>query len=360
MDDDKVTCEICMETYDNTLHIPKQLPCCSNNFCLNCLNDIYKRNNNNILCPICRKTTQINPSSLKTDNSVFASFLSCLNCNKPIIKSEVHISLDTHNFTCVYCANKDMILTDFLEYIIGDLDDFTNANPRNSEMNIKQFINVQVTNKLNEIFTPLINDLKNELIAKITNEIKTKYQYDIETSKSKYNSYFNGLTKVRDNIKSFIKDVDMEVNLKQLQKDVQYYTKNFDEIKGERNKNELVDGLLKEGNLFQIKMNMKDIKSFLMNIFDTKMGSESVVESTTNGLAVFEEKIHQLEKENNELKMEMKKLFTQSKNNEMMMSQQYSKVIRRNEDDDCDSMNDSHNFGYFAANKIRIIDIYEK
>ena len=360
MDDDKVTCEICMETYDNALHIPKQLPCCNNNFCLNCLNDIFKRNNNNILCHICRKSTQKNPSSLKTDNSVFANFLSCLNCNKQIIKSEIHISLDSHNFTCVYCANKDMILTDFLEYIIGDLDDFTTDNPCNSEMNIKQFINVQLTNKLNELFTPLINDLKNELIAKIINEIKTKYQYDIETGKSKYNSYLNGLTKVRDNIKSFIKNVDMEVNLKQLQKDVQYYTKNFDEIKIERNKNEHVDNLLKEGNLFQIKMNIKDIKSFLLNIFDTKTGNESMIENTVSGLNMFEEKIHQLEKENNDLKMEMKKLYNQSKINEIMTNKHYDKVKRKNEGDDCDSVHDSHNFGFFAANKIRIIDIYEK
>ena len=63
MEDDNLTCKNCLEKYDqhNPNKFPKKVLCCGQIFCLNCIESIYNRNNQ-ILCPLCRKVTNIPPT----------------------------------------------------------------------------------------------------------------------------------------------------------------------------------------------------------------------------------------------------------------------------------------------------------
>ena len=89
MDDLNQLCQICLETFNKNYQnkIPKLLPCCKHSICLECLEDIYKRNNNTIICPVCRKKLYQDPSTLKTNIRVFEGFLRCPNCQKDVTKT---------------------------------------------------------------------------------------------------------------------------------------------------------------------------------------------------------------------------------------------------------------------------------
>ena len=77
MEDDNLTCQICLEKYDqhNPNKFPKKVLCCGQILCLNCIESIYKRNNNQILCPFCRKVTNIPPTQLETVTSIFIKLI---------------------------------------------------------------------------------------------------------------------------------------------------------------------------------------------------------------------------------------------------------------------------------------------
>ena len=77
MEDNNLTCQICVEKYDqhNPNKFPKKVLCCGQILCLNCIESIYKRNNNQILCPFCRKVTNIPPTQLETVTSIFIKLI---------------------------------------------------------------------------------------------------------------------------------------------------------------------------------------------------------------------------------------------------------------------------------------------
>ena len=386
MDDDRVTCEICMEKYDNANHIPKQVPCCNNNFCISCLKDIYKRNKNSILCPICRKSTKIFPLNLPTDDSVLADFLSCLNCKKPIIKSEINISLNSRNLSCVNCANNDMNLNDFLEYIAGDLNDFIKEYSTKNEEDFKQRIQSKISVKLNALFTPLIQEVANELSNKIVKDIEMKYHYNIDKDFKKYMQYITELQSVTTNIDSFIRGTQAKVKLSQLQKDIQYYTKNFDEIKNERNLFDNINNFIKTKELVKIKMNDIDMKKFLVQIIEPE-NANGLHNGNTNIFAIdffdkqlipFKEKISKLEQDNKDLENQIQKLMNKANNNDDNKRKDGTKKNGTNGQSQItlhsshtsnpidgfvvmstDSNISSHDFGIYDSDKVRRIDIYE-
>ena len=386
MDDDKVTCEICMEKYDNVNHIPKQVPCCSNNFCISCLKDIYKRNKNSILCPICRTSTKIFPSNLPTDDSVLADFLSCLKCKKSIIKSEINISLNSRNLSCVNCANNDMNLTDFLEYIAGDLNDFIKEYSTKNEENFKQLIQSKISTKLNALFTPIIQELVNEFSKKIIKDIEMKYHYNIDKDFKKYMQYINELQNVTTNINSFIKNNQTKVKLSQLQKDIQYYTKNFDEIKNERTLYDNVNNFIRTKELLKLKMNDIDMKKFLLQIIEIENinglhnGNTNIfgIDFFDKQLIPFKEKISKLEQDNKELENKIQMLMgnvknidnnkkidgtnkkeTNEQNQIMLQSSPNFNPIEQTVVESTVSKITSYDFGIFTSDKVRRIDIYE-
>ena len=141
MEDDNLTCQICLEKYDqhNPNKFPKKVLCCGQIFCLNCIESIYKRNNNQILCPLCRKVTNIPPTQLETVTSIFESFVSCPNCNGRITKNDLYINFETMSLKCIKCQQEDMSLATFLPDLVDDLSSFITGIERNN-MNLYQLI----------------------------------------------------------------------------------------------------------------------------------------------------------------------------------------------------------------------------
>lgn len=166
MDEDNVTCQICMEKYDsqNTLKLPKKLPCCGKVFCLSCLNDIYKRNQSTIICPICRKATSQDPNELGTENSVFADFITCSNCNQKTIKSELFINFENMSLRCINCQNGDMTLDSFLPSIVLDLSNFLKVSQKNIK-DIYKIVEMKIKQNLDEFFYNLKQNLANQLFC---------------------------------------------------------------------------------------------------------------------------------------------------------------------------------------------------
>ena len=190
MDEDNVTCQICMEKYDsqNTL----KLPCCGKVFCLSCLNDIYKRNQSTIICPICRKATSQDPNELGTENSVFADFITCSNCNQKTIKSELFINFENMSSRCINCQNSDITLDSFLPSIVLDLSNFLKVSQKNIK-DIYKIVEMKIKQNLDEFFYNLKQNLANQLFNVIYLEIKKKYNFDIVDDTEDYIRKMEGL-----------------------------------------------------------------------------------------------------------------------------------------------------------------------
>ena len=156
MEDDNLTCQICLEKYDqhNPNKFPKKVLCCGQIFCLNCIEGIYKRNNNQILCPLCRKVTNIPPTQLETVTSIFEPPVSCPNCNGRITKNDLYINFETMSLKCIKCQQEDMSLATFLPDLVNDLSSFIKGIKRNN-MNLFQLIELKVKQNLDDLFIKL-------------------------------------------------------------------------------------------------------------------------------------------------------------------------------------------------------------
>lgn len=313
MDDDRVICEICMEKYDKQNHIPKKVQCCNKVFCLPCLEAIYRRNKNSILCPICRKITKTKPNNLETDNTVFDVFLTCLKCNNQIIKNEINISFDSHELCCIHCGKNNLLLSNFLEYVEVDLGDFLKECPNT---NLKKVLEQNIKLKLTEFFEPLIEELKNEIINKLIKEILQKFKYDIENDYNKYLNYVNELKNIYGSMSSFMFDINQKGNLNKLQNDIKYYNEHFEEIKCEKTKVDNITNVINKSGLFSLKQNitLPEIKNFFINVFETFTSDHKTWDGVT-GINYFDSQtlqlsnnVNQLQIENIELKEEITKL----------------------------------------------------
>jgi hypothetical protein len=89
------TCQICLESYEPTKKIPKKLECCSQIFCLQCLNDIYNKHKDHIQCPICRIVTKKSPRDLKAAKEFLEvkSSVTCPSCFKLIKNTEFKFNI---------------------------------------------------------------------------------------------------------------------------------------------------------------------------------------------------------------------------------------------------------------------------
>lgn len=58
MDEEFTRCSICLEDYNKTNRIPKQLPC-QHAFCSPCLAQVFGADRNNVNCPTCRQKFKI-------------------------------------------------------------------------------------------------------------------------------------------------------------------------------------------------------------------------------------------------------------------------------------------------------------
>lgn len=320
MDDDNTLCVICMIEYDKTKRLPKKVPCCNKVFCLPCLDEIFKKNNNIILCPMCRKKTETNPSKLTTDNSVFDDFISCLHCKRSITKDDINISLTTYDLYCKNCCLGDISLYDFFGYLESDLDNFLKECEK---QNIKQELENKLKKELDVFFNNIIEQLKMNLLMKLEKEIEQKFQYKITDDYNTFINYVNQLKVLHNSISTFNKNNEKDkLNLNALQNNIKYYTMNFDNIKNEKAKYENVYDLLNGTKLLSLNqiISNNDINNFFVNIFETFTADHK--EQIDTGIHYFDKEkyelmlmVDQLKKQVNQLKTQIAELNKNNNNN---------------------------------------------
>ena len=293
MEDDNLTCKNCLEKYDqhNPNKFPKKVLCCGQIFCLNCIEGIYKRNNNQILCPLCRKVTNIPPTQLETVTSIFEPPVSCPNCNGRITKNDLYINFETMSLKCIKCRQQeDMSLAIFLPDIVNELSSFFTGIKRNN-MNLYQLIELKVNQNLDDFFIKLKQELESKLRDIIYSEIKSQLQYDVRT-------YIHDLDKLINSYKvmnNFLNNA-ANFNVNTLNNEIQYYSQNMEKIREESTKYNSVFKLIDtQSTLFTLRNDIKDteVQSFLLNIFETVL-SDHKSDSLYTGIKVFDSKIEDI------------------------------------------------------------------
>ena len=267
MEDDNLTCQICLEKYDqhNPNKFPKKVLCCGQIFCLNCIESIYKRNNQ-ILCPLCRKVTNIPPTQLETVTSIFKSFVSCPNCNGRITKNDLYINFETMSLKCIKCRQQeDMSLATFLPELVNELSSFMKGIERNN-MNLFQLIELKVNQNLDDFFIKLKQELASKLRDILYSEIKSELQYDIINDVSSYKQNLDKLFNSYTVMNNFLYNT-ANFNVNTLKNEIQYYSQNMEKIRKESKKYNIVFKLIDtQSTLFTLRNDIKDteVQSFLL------------------------------------------------------------------------------------------------
>ena len=294
MEDNNLTCQICVEKYDqhNPNKFPKKVLCCGQIFCLNCIESIYKRNNNQILCPLCRKVTNIPPTQLETVTSIFKSFVSCPNCNGRITKNDLYINLETMSLKCIKCRQQeDMSLATFLPELVNELSSFMKGIERNN-MNLFQLIELKLNQNLDDFFIKLKQELAPKLRDIVYSEIKSELQYDIINDVSSYKQNLDKLFNSYTVMNNFLYNT-ANFNVNTLKNEIQYYSQNMEKIREESTKYNSVFKLIDtQSTLFTLRNDIKDteVQSFLLKIFETVL-SDHKSDSLYTGIKVFDSQI---------------------------------------------------------------------
>ena len=296
MEDDNLTCQICLEKYDqhNPNKFPKKVLCCGQIFCLNCIEGIYKRNNNQILCPLCRKVTNIPPTQLETVTSIFESFVSCPNCNGRITKNDLYINFETMSLKCIKCQQEDMSLATFLPDLVNELSSFITGIERNN-MNLFQLIELKVNQNLDDFFIKLKQELASKLRDILYSEIKSELQYDIINDVSSYKQNLDKLFNSYTVMNNFLCNT-ANFNVNTLNNEIQYYSQNMEKIREEsKNHNSVFKFIDTQSTLFTLRNDIKDteVQSFLLKIFETVL-SDHKSDSLYTGIKVFDSKIEDI------------------------------------------------------------------
>ena len=295
MDDDRVTCQICMEKYDmkNDNRLPKKISCCGNIFCFGCLNDIYKRKNNQILCPICRKITTVPPQNLETDNGVFEDFLTCPSCKGKTIKSELFFSFDTHQIKCEKCQQGDIRLNDFIEPVVVDLSSFLGPLLKEN-MDLIPLIEQKIDQKLTEIFDSIKQYLKREIKNKTIEEINSKFACNLIND---YNAFISKVTQLDESYKamnSFLNNGNEKVDIQKINEKVLYYSQNGEIGKKEIDKFINLYNLVKPNEIFKIRdgIKLEEIQKFMLNVFETVL-SDHKEGAFLTGISLFDQQLEE-------------------------------------------------------------------
>jgi hypothetical protein len=182
--DDEICCDICLENFNSNDKTPKIVECCSNSFCLKCLNEIYKKNSNKVLCPICRKTTNINPVDLNIDKIKLEPKTSCPSCKKCIKSKDLKIKITKEGMAVILCSicfneRDSQNLKDYLENLAEEteflLSTFSSYNIENFDSNL----DLIVTSHIDHITNSLRQALKTRVKQQILDLIQEEYKINI-------------------------------------------------------------------------------------------------------------------------------------------------------------------------------------
>ncbi len=285
-----------MEPFDKNLinKIPKILPCCNKTICYGCLEKIYIKNNNQILCPICRKITSQNPLNLPNNDKVFDGFLKCLNCNKEVIKTQLFLNFNEKvNLKCSYCQNDDFALNDFLPDYLNGLNDF--IKEYYNKDNLVKKLEIKIKKILSDFFQEIKQILFIQLRDKIINEINLIFNYDIQKDCEIFYNYLNEIKQKYDYLNSFSKDdTNKRFNSENIINTINYCFQTSDIINKEKIKYNYISDFIKNNSLIILKekINVKEVSDFLLKIFKIPILEDIKDEyDFLTGISVFDEQI---------------------------------------------------------------------
>ena len=258
MNEENYTCEICCEYYDlkNPLKLPKQVECCNKTFCVSCLNDIYKRNNNSLKCPNCRKITYKLPKDLKINPLISSRFITCCNCHEKVPQNELYFCKKDNEvlIRCQNCENGDMKLNDILPDFIAEI----NNNIKEYENDVNNSIIEAIKNEIKNEIEEYIYNIKNDLIKSITNKILDEFNksWQIEKRENELKNMINELNKNNKYLKAFADDIPTKnFDSKQILNCMKYYNDNISKIKYEFKFFEKFRDLINKNRLIGINQN---------------------------------------------------------------------------------------------------------
>ena len=192
MDDDHNLCQICLEMFNTGNRLPKTLECCQQCFCLSCLKDIYKKSNDKLICPICRKIFNKNPVDLKVNKERLEPALKCPNCQIGIKHVDLRIKVSQKGLSVICCSKccPESNAHDLSEYMINLTDEMNFFI--NSFCNLKcelfeSIVDFQVNSCIDNIFTNLTRRIKEKMKTDIMNEILETYELNLDV-----NNFNNG------------------------------------------------------------------------------------------------------------------------------------------------------------------------
>ena len=295
MDDLNQQCQICLESFNKTSQkkIPKILPCCNQTICLECLEDIYKRNNNTILCPVCRQILNQNPSSFITNNNVYEGFLKCLSCNRDVTKTELYLNFgDTLNLKCCHCQKDDLPLDDFLPSYLLELNSFI------QEFSNKESLIQKVDTKIGDFLDLFYKEIKENIIykarLKVIEEIKMKLDYDIKNDYEKFIMYLNILKEKYDYLNSFTKDdTNKKFNSEDIIDDMNFYVQKSETIRKASEEYLKISKFINENNLIDLndKVNKNEFGDFFVKLFKFPLSNIQREDDFLTGIKLFDDNI---------------------------------------------------------------------
>ena len=264
MNEENYTCEICCENYDlnSDLKLPKKVPCCNKTFCLSCLNDIYKRNNQTLKCPNCRKITYTLPKNLKDNVLIFSRFLTCCNCHETVPQNELYFFKNKNELQikCRKCENGDMKLSDILPEFIAEIKN----NLKDYEKRVNNDVIEIIKKKVKKEIEEYINDIKNKIIEIIVVKVIEEFNIisQIEKRENEFKHMINELNKNNKYLEDFVEDVPTKnFDSKQVLNCMKYYNDNISKIKYEFKFLGKFGDLIKKNKLIEMNQNFY-VKNF--------------------------------------------------------------------------------------------------
>ena len=157
---DSLSCGVCFERYDGSIHLPKMLPC-QHTFCCSCIDSLI--GDSNLLdafeCPVCR--SQVRSNEVRTNlavmdivEAVVAKEKAKLFCLKHPAKECQLVCIDCLQMLCAMC----MIKAEHMGHKVDDIDE--------SKVTLKKRLETSVQTKivhLEKATAIKVDNLKKEL-----------------------------------------------------------------------------------------------------------------------------------------------------------------------------------------------------
>lgn len=275
--EDDYSCEICCEAYSlkNKSKQPKLTQCCSHSFCLQCLLDIYNRNNFTFKCPYCRKSDNKNPRDFKTNTKIFSHYLICCHCENRVLQDELFLCLDNGNMDikCAKCQDEnDYKLIEYLPALLNELKIFCDYYQRNKNFDLIFFIQEKIKKQIEKYTEEIIVEMTNLMTRKIIKELKQETNYDLEFEKNEFDKKLKKVEFDYKYLNDFYNNEPTKIfDSKKILEILKFYDSNIETLQKDMKKLADFKIVIENNNLFNLKENVDKEKlcNFILSNFET-------------------------------------------------------------------------------------------